>query len=146
MEQFQTEANTLFTEKLDANLSPLELTELFIKDYEQWRIYSWQQRQAKTKESDWNIGKSYDNLIRKYCGDDKKYQNLALGTDTEKWQDFKLLENTSNETTAVVKLEYTDPKFSFIQHMYAYHFKKADRWLLEEKYYIDDNEKQLPYL
>ena len=146
MEKHQTEANALFTEKLNFNLSPLELTESFIKDYEKWQSYAWQQSEKKTKESDWNIGKSYDNLIRKYCGDNKKYQGLSFGNNTEKWEDCKVLENTINQNIALVKVAYTNPEFSFLQSMYAYHFKKADRWLLEEKYFVEDNQEQLPYL
>lgn len=148
MKKYQTEANMLFTEKLDNNLTPLELTASFIKDYEKWRSYAWQQQDEKTEEAKWNIGKSYDNLIRKYCGDEKQYQALAYGSDTEKWEDFKVLENTIDGNIAVVKVEYTDPKFDFIQREYEFHYIKESQWVLQEKYYLDsyDNNKRLPYL
>ena len=146
MKKYQTEANKMFTEKLENSLTPLHLTESFIKDYEQWQNYAWQEKEINTPEKDWNIGKSYDNLILKYCGKEKQYQNLAYGNDAEKWEDFKVLENTIEGNNAKVKVEYTNPQFSFIQRVFAFHFKKANRWLLEEKYYIDNEQQKLPYL
>lgn len=147
MQKFKTEANKMFTEPLDNELTPLQLTEKFITDYETWRAYAWKEKEKNTAEKEWNIGKSYDNLILKYCGQDKKYQSLAYGTDTEVWSDFSILDELIKTNNAIIKVKYTHPQFNFIERTYEFHFAKKDnRWLLVEKYFVDDAEEKHPYL
>lgn len=147
MQKFNTQANTMFVEPLENALTPLQITECFVKDYEAWRAYAWKESENKTAENEWNIGKSYDNLIIKYCGKDKQYQGLTYGDDSEKWSDFKILETFAKVDTSIVKVQYTDPKFNFIERMYEYHFtKNHGQWLLVEKYFIDDQNQKNPYL
>ena len=138
----------MFTEVLDHNLTPLQITELFVKDYEAWRAYAWEQEEINSPESQWNIGKSYDNLILKYCGKDKKYQALSYGNDNELWENFEVLDVKEEKNKAVVRVKHTNPQFDFLQNEYEFHFVKESRWILQEKYYLDsyDNNNPLPCL
>ena len=123
MEKYNIEANTMFKEKLGIDLTPLELTKRFISDYYKWNEYAYRQSETEEEEKDWNIGKSYDNLILKYCVADKKYQGLAYGNDGEPFEDFTFLEETISDNIAIVKVKYQDPKMDFRYSLFEYHFK-----------------------
>ena len=147
MKRYNTEANTMFTDKLNVNLTPLEITKQFIEDYCQWNKYAFEQSETEKEEKDWNIGKSYDNLILKYCSSDKKYQGLAYGSDGEMLQDFTFLEEIIMDDTAIVKVKYQNPEFTFIEHLFEYHYKKTDnQYILDEKYLVNDDGAKDKYL
>ncbi len=149
MKKYITVANEMFKEPLPDKLSPTEITKLFISDYYECRKFAYEESKTEKPEKEWNIGKSYDNLIIKYCGLDKNYQGLAYGSNGEKLTETKILNEVLEGSKAIVTVKYQNPEIEFINSNYEYHFVKSSNngnWILEEKYFVDDDDGKHKYL
>lgn len=123
--------------------TPTELTKDFIADYKNWNEFAFNESKKNTEESKYNIAKMYDDIILKYCSPEKKYQNLAYGSESAHCpEQEKSIEENVNGTHAIVRTKFTNKKFTFINHDYEYHYSLIDnKWILDECYLVDEDGK-----
>ena len=120
---------------------PSKLTIEFIKDYKKWNDYAY--NLSQTKNNDENIEKEYKKIISKYCQLGKIHQGISFGSDSNHCPEKeKISKEIIKTNSAIIKTKFKDPKNSFLDAEYEYHFIKIENnWFLEEVYLIDEDGK-----
>ena len=120
---------------------PSKLTIEFIKDYKKWNDYAY--NLSQTKNNDENIEKEYKKIISKYCQLGKIHQGISFGSDSNHCPEKeKISKEIIKKNSAIIKTKFKDPKNSFLDAEYEYHFIKIENnWFLEEVYLIDEDGK-----
>ncbi len=120
---------------------PSKLTIEFIKDYKKWNDYAY--NLSQTKNNDENIEKEYKKIISKYCQLGKIHQGISFGSDSNHCPEKeKISKEIIKTNSAIIKTKFKDPKNSFRDADYEYHFIKIENnWFLEEVYLVDEDGK-----
>lgn len=120
---------------------PSKLTIEFIKDYKKWNDYAY--NLSQTKNNDENIEKEYKKIISKYCQLGKIHQGISFGSDSNHCPEKeKISKEIIKKNSAIIKTKFKDPKNSFLDAEYEYHFIKIENnWFLEEVYLVDEDGK-----
>ena len=120
---------------------PSKLTIEFIKDYKKWNDYAY--NLSQTKNNDENIEKEYKKIISKYCQLGKIHQGISFGSDSNHCPEKeKISKEIIKKNSAIIKTKFKDPKNSFLDAEYEYHFIKIENnWFLEEVFLVDKEGK-----
>ena len=123
--------------------TPTELTKEFIIEYKKWNDFAFATKESNDENTEYKVGKMYDDLILKFCSSEKKYQGLAYGSSSDHCPKQELvIEEIIDSKKAIVKTKFTNEKFSFIEHDFEYHFiLNEGKWILEELYLVDNDGK-----
>jgi hypothetical protein len=124
-------------------LTPTEITKLFIIDYKIWNDKAHTHYEKEKGKADSEIEEAYQKLIAKYCQASKKHQPLAFGSESAHHpEQEQIIGEKIKGNKAIVKTEFKKSKPIKIAHHYEYHFIKINnQWFLEEVYYVDEEGK-----
>lgn len=147
---FPDPAAQLFEAELPDNLSPADQARRFMAEFKQWNDFAFSEDAHDDSEARWNQAQSYDTLILRHCGPEKKYQGLAFGTHARHCpeQERVLFEEIDGDR-AMVETLFQDAQRDFIQHRHSYEFTRDGEgvaWRLSEVWYHASAEERLPLL
>jgi hypothetical protein len=125
-------------------MSPEEITLAFIRDFKEWNDYAISLDDRYDEKSRRNIGKTYDEIILKYCRESLQYQPLAYtsdsGHDPEKEKILSIDQN-ENETIVYTRHEKIIADVD-LSSFYEYRFEKeGDRWYLVSVVVVINDER-----
>ncbi|MDG1572493.1 hypothetical protein OZ410_09210 [Robiginitalea sp. M366] len=125
-----------------AILTPEQLTLAFIQDYYDWNQYAFRTDEG-IGSNEKAIEKKYRQIIRKYCIPNKDYQGITFGSESNHHPEHEQIVGTDvGALKTIVKTHFNDPKHPYSFADYEYHFLLSKgKWLLEEVYYVDGEEK-----
>ncbi|MCW1148785.1 RhsIA family immunity protein [Flavobacterium lacisediminis] len=121
--------------------TPSEITLEFIKDFKKWNDFAY--NLSLNNNDDELIESEYKKIITKYCQENKVYQGIAFGSHSDHCPEKeKISKEIIKKNTAIIKTKFRDPKNSFQDAEYEYHFIKIEnKWFLEEVYLVDKDGK-----
>ena len=122
--------------------TPSEITLEFIKDFKKWNDFAYN-LSLKNNNSDDLIESEYKKIITKFCQATKFHQGISFGSHSDHCPEKeKISKEIIKKNTAIIKTKFRDPKNSFQDAEYEYHFIKIEnKWFLEEVYLVDKDGK-----
>lgn len=121
--------------------TPSEITLEFIKDFKKWNDFAY--NLSLNNNSEDLIESEYKKIIIKFCQATKSHQGISFGSHSDHCPEKeRISKEIIKKDTAIIKTKFKDPKNSFLDAEYEYHFIKIENnWFLEEVYLVDEDGK-----
>ena len=134
-------SNLIEAQEIISN-TPSEITIEFIKDFKKWNDFAYN-LSLNNNNSDDLIEFEYKKIITKFCQATKSHQGISFGSHSDHCPEKeKISKEIIKTNSAIIKTKFKDPKNSFRDADYEYHFIKIkNNWFLEEVYLIDEDGK-----
>ena len=122
--------------------TPSEITLEFIKDFKKWNDFAYNLSLNNNNSEDL-IESEYKKIIIKFCQATKSHQGISFGSHSDHCPEKeKISKEIIKKNSAIIKTKFKDPKNSFLDAEYEYHFIKIENnWFLEEVYLVDEDGK-----